>query len=166
MTQPAQDPVGAPDATGDAETASAIARLAEQINGLHAAIAALDRLAMSRVDAMAEKAALALAAADKAALKAETAVEKRFEGVNEFRAALSDQAINLITRAEARSLADRNAERIDELVEWRNRAEGILAGARDSRETGKADARDGRAAILAVIALASMVIAALSLVLR
>lgn len=53
----------------------------------------------------AEKVALALAAADKAVSKAETATEKRFEAVNEFRSALNDAttasvaaAANFVTR--------------------------------------------------------------------
>lgn len=43
----------------------------------------------------------ALAAADRAVAKAEAATEKRFESVNEFRSTLSDQAANLMPRAEA-----------------------------------------------------------------
>lgn len=43
----------------------------------------------------------ALAAAKEAVIKAETASEKRFEGVNEFRAALSDQGRLMMPRAEA-----------------------------------------------------------------
>jgi hypothetical protein len=42
----------------------------------------------------------ALDAADKALTKAEQASEKRFEGVNEFRATLQDQASRFVTRAE------------------------------------------------------------------
>lgn len=47
-----------------------------------------------------EAIASTLAAADKAILKAETAFEKRLDGVNEFRATLSDQQRNLMPRAE------------------------------------------------------------------
>jgi phosphopantetheinyl transferase (holo-ACP synthase) len=43
----------------------------------------------------------ALNAAKEAVLKAETASEKRFEGVNEFRGTLSDQQRTLMPRAEA-----------------------------------------------------------------
>ncbi len=39
--------------------------------------------------------------ADKAVSKAETAAEKRFESVNEFRSTLSDQQRNLMPRDEA-----------------------------------------------------------------
>ena len=42
----------------------------------------------------------ALAAAREAVLKAETATEKRFEGVNEFRKTLSDQTNTFMPRAE------------------------------------------------------------------
>jgi hypothetical protein len=47
-----------------------------------------------------EKTALALSSADKAVIKAETATEKRFEGVNEFRQTLSDQASTFMPREE------------------------------------------------------------------
>jgi hypothetical protein len=43
---------------------------------------------------------MALAASDKAITKAEVTTEKRFEGVNEFRAALSDQSATLLPRSE------------------------------------------------------------------
>lgn len=47
---------------------------------------------------------LALEAAEKAVLKAESANERRFEAVNEFRATLSDQAAQFITRKEVEAL--------------------------------------------------------------
>ena len=53
----------------------------------------------------------ALNAADRAVTKAETASEKRFEGVNEFRSALADQQAGLISReayeAQHQALSDR-----------------------------------------------------------
>jgi hypothetical protein len=63
-------------------------------------INALKELTDMRFTAAAEAVAAALAAAEKAVEKAETASEKRFDGVNEFRKALSDQALNLLTRKE------------------------------------------------------------------
>lgn len=42
----------------------------------------------------------ALLTSDKAVTKAEAAIEKRFEGVNEFRASLADQAAILMPRSE------------------------------------------------------------------
>jgi hypothetical protein len=52
-------------------------------------IAALDRLLQS-----------SLQSAQDAISKAESAQEKRFEGVNEFRAALADQAASFVTKVE------------------------------------------------------------------
>ncbi len=70
-------------------------------------IVALDRLTDAKfvtfrtlVDSQAEKVALALSAAEKAISKAETATEKRFDSVNEFRQTLTDQAGQFITRME------------------------------------------------------------------
>jgi len=57
----------------------------------------------------------ALAAVKEASLKAEAATEKRFEGVNEFRYQLKDQAATFITRAE--------------LWAWLVAAVGIVIGA-------------------------------------
>lgn len=70
----------------------------------------------------------ALAAAEKAVAKAETAAEKRFESVNEFRSALTDAAARNVTRSEFDAAVGRNAERIDELRDRINRSEGRGVG--------------------------------------
>ena len=57
----------------------------------------------------------ALASADKASLKADSATEKRFEGVNEFRATLSDQAARLIPRAEVEQIIKGVNDKVDDL---------------------------------------------------
>ncbi|WP_158708803.1 hypothetical protein [Streptomyces sp. NRRL S-920] len=75
---------------------------------------------------MATKAALA--ASEKAVNKAENAMERRFEGVNEFRSTLSDQASQFMTRLEAVAAIERNSERIQELTDRLNRSEGKGAG--------------------------------------
>jgi hypothetical protein len=54
-----------------------------------------------RFKAMDEKTSLALTASEKAVAKAETATEKRFDSVNEFRGQLKDQAATLLQRNEA-----------------------------------------------------------------
>ncbi len=66
--------------------------------------------------------ALSLASSKEAVLKAEVATERRFEGVNEFRAALSDQSATLLPRTEYsvqhQNLVDKNIavdKRISEL---------------------------------------------------
>jgi hypothetical protein len=53
--------------------------------------------------AVEKSAAAALASSKEATLKAENAMERRFEGVNEFRGAMGDQATRFITRAEVDS---------------------------------------------------------------
>lgn len=53
-----------------------------------------------RFTAMDRSVSAALASSDKAISKAETATEKRFDGVNEFRDTLRDQAATLLSRSE------------------------------------------------------------------
>lgn len=55
----------------------------------------------------------ALVAADRAVIKAETASEKRFQGVNEFLGQLSDQAQTFLPRQEAGARFDAITEKID-----------------------------------------------------
>jgi len=77
-----------------------------------------------------EKAVLAaMAAAEKAVTKAEVASEKRFESVNEFRKALSDQTSTFITRMEFSLLADKVSsvdKIVGELREHRSTGNDIL----------------------------------------
>lgn len=67
-------------------------------------VASLDRLFTTQLRAQDEKVQLALAASKEAVSKAETATERRFEGVNEFRATLADQAQTFASKAEMRLL--------------------------------------------------------------
>jgi len=57
----------------------------------------------------------ALDAAEKAVAKAETATEKRFDSVNEFREQLSDQAVTFMPRKEAQVLIDAQNEKVGSL---------------------------------------------------
>jgi uncharacterized membrane protein len=57
----------------------------------------------------------ALNASDKAIIKAENATEKRFDGVNEFRAALSDQQRTLMPRSEVEIIFKTLGEKIENL---------------------------------------------------
>lgn len=70
----------------------------------------------------------ALAAADRALTKAELASEKRFEGVNEFRSTLSDQAQLLMPRGEAQTLYSSLSDKVTDLTDRVTRAEGRGAG--------------------------------------
>ena len=60
-----------------------------------------DRRYCDRFEAQDSKTAVALTASKEAVAKAERATEARFQGVNEFRATLSDQAGTFIPRNEA-----------------------------------------------------------------
>lgn len=70
----------------------------------------------------------ALEAAEKAVGKAEVAAEKRFDGQNEFRQQLGDQASTFISRVEHEATVLRLSERIQELSDRANRQEGKGAG--------------------------------------
>ncbi|MEA3210971.1 MAG: hypothetical protein QOE70_4028 [Chthoniobacter sp.] len=67
---------------------------------LRAAIDAQDRATSIALIASDKATAAALASAERAVAKAEAAAERRFEGVNEFRSALSDQQSTLMPRNE------------------------------------------------------------------
>jgi len=56
----------------------------------------------------------ALASAEKAVSKAEAAAERRFEGVNEFRQTLTDQAATFLTRAEGEARLTALSKELDE----------------------------------------------------
>jgi len=71
---------------------------------------------------------MALAASDKAITKAEQTTEKRFEGVNEFRAALSDQSSLMLTRMEYQAQQQTLNERVGMLSDTVKTLEARLAG--------------------------------------
>jgi hypothetical protein len=75
-----------------------------------------------------EAVAAALLAADRAVTKAELASEKRFESVNEFRGALSDQTSKLIPRTEADQRFSAMEDKINLNTERLERMEGRGAG--------------------------------------
>ena len=66
----------------------------------------------------------ALAAADRAVMKAETATEKRFESVNEFRGTLDNQQRTLIPRSEVDVLVKGLEEKIAQLTKT---VDGLIA---------------------------------------
>ena len=68
------------------------------VHRLEAVMSERDRYYISQIQALKEAVSSALISADKALSKAETASEKRFDSVNEFRAALSDNSANFVQR--------------------------------------------------------------------
>lgn len=84
-----------------AERAAAKADLAASKEYLEAQISGLKETLIAQIVSQKEAINAALVSADKAVLKAETASEKRFESVNEFRATLADQQRVLATKSES-----------------------------------------------------------------
>lgn len=85
-----------------------------------------------RFDAQEKAVTAALTAADRAVGKAELASEKRFDSVNEFRAALSDSSRLLMPRTEAEQGMKSMEEKITALVKRVDAREERAGGANQS----------------------------------
>jgi hypothetical protein len=81
--------------------------------------------------AVEKSAAAALASSAMANQKAENAMEKRFEGVNEFRGAMGDQATRFITRAEVEQRMAASDKETAGVVSRLDRIEGRGGGLKD-----------------------------------
>lgn len=88
----------------------------------------IDKRYEQRFRAQEEAVKAAMASADKATQKAETASDKRFEGVNEFRATLADQAATLIGRSEVEQTFKSLNEKVDIIMGRQDRLEGRAGG--------------------------------------
>ncbi len=104
---------------------------------LTALIEGAERRSDERFRHMKEMVEAAFESAQTAITKADIATEKRFEGVNEFRAALSDQAQHFVTRDALIALSDkldaqinRNREDLDALSQRIDLREGQHEGSR------------------------------------
>ena len=91
-------------------------------------IAAEHQLTKQQFAALRENTALALGAADKALAKAETATERRFESVNEWRGQSADRERDFMPRSEATAKIDGLSKDMAELKEIINKAQGGLGG--------------------------------------
>lgn len=87
-----------------------------------------DRLYSERHNSLEKAVGLALNTSDKAVAKAETAIEKRLDGVNEFRATLADQQRLLMPRAEVEVIVNSLNERIATLKERLDALQAERAG--------------------------------------
>jgi hypothetical protein len=87
-----------------------------------------DRRITERFQAMDEKTSLALTSSKEAVAKAETATEKRFDAVNEFRGQLKDQASTLLPRAEAEAKFRSFDDKLDDLKKSRDEGQGKTTG--------------------------------------
>jgi hypothetical protein len=103
-----------------------------QIQNLHTLIEANDKSYDQRFQNVVEATKSALASADRAVTKAESATEKRFEGVNEFRNTLSDQQRTFVPRAEVTikfdSLDDRLKRIEDKILSIEGSKSGLSQG--------------------------------------
>ena len=113
----------------------------------------------------------ALISAEKAVTKAEEATQRRFEGVNEFRAALADQTATFIPRAEfdaaveaASARITANAERLGALelrIQSRlDLGEGTSSGAAGSRTEQRLNISQVIAALAVAVAIATTLLLA------
>jgi hypothetical protein len=104
-------------------------RYATQVKALDAAFLA-QQTAMQVAFTAADKAVVAaLDSAKEAVAKAETANEKRFDSVNEFRAQLADQANTFIPRTEAVTRINSEADKLDALAARLDKLDGRSIGA-------------------------------------
>lgn len=92
---------------------------------------AFDRSVSDRFKAQEKAVAAAIEAADRAVSKAEVATEKRLEGMNEFRAALSDNSRSLMPRSESEARIGAVSDRLEELIKRIDSREGRSAGRGD-----------------------------------
>jgi DNA anti-recombination protein RmuC len=109
---------------------------------LVAKIDAVEKRSDERFEEMKAAVATAFSESQKAITKAETATEKRFEAVNEFRQTLSDQAAAFITRDTLNSLTEkleasisRNRQDLNELSKRIDLRQGELAGSKTTTGT-------------------------------
>ena len=104
---------------------------------LIAEIHAAESRSIMRYEAMQAQVEAAFESSQRAIDKADEATEKRFEGVNEFRAALSDQATRFVTNDQLTALGSkleasisRNREDLETLATRINLREGAISGSR------------------------------------
>ena len=110
-----------------------------KIAGVSSTMDERDRRYEDRFTAMDEKTSLALTASEKAVVKAETATEKRFDAVNEFRGTLSDQAMNLMPRGESNAKFEALEKEISQLKERLDKGAGNTEGSRAVKDEGRAN---------------------------
>ena len=98
---------------------------------LEALIAAHDRRYEQMFTSSRTAVDAALSAAKEAVAKAEAASERRFEGVNEFRATLADQQRTLMPRGEQESVNRSVAEKLEAHERLYERLQGSKRGGRE-----------------------------------
>lgn len=129
---------------------SAVQAVAEaEVNRIDSDIKKLNILLDERSVAQEKAVNAALKATQEAINKSDTATEKRFEGVNEFRRTLSDQTSTFIPRAEFAASHKGLEEKVTALTDRIN----ITAGHKDGFDATKSDIYRAVGAGVAVLGL-------------
>lgn len=108
-----------------------------------------------RFAAMDRNVSAALSDADKAVAKAEAATEKRFEGVNEFRQTLADQAARLMPRAEYAVQHEATQDKVADLLRRIGHLEDRAAGKKEASAGISSSVSLSVVVILALLTLGS-----------
>ena len=112
----------------DPSTRELLAIINERSTALESRLSDREKSINQRFEANDKQVSAALASADRATTKAENASEKRFDGVNEFRASLKDQQVSFATRSEVdirfKSIDDKIAANNQQITQLISRAEG------------------------------------------
>jgi hypothetical protein len=88
----------------------------------------LERRVGDRFQASDKQNSLALAASDKAVEKAELASEKRFDGANEFRQTLADQAKEFVAKSSLDDLRDKLNMVVSRIDRMESKGQGLASG--------------------------------------
>jgi hypothetical protein len=134
----------------------------EKIQNLRTLMDERDRRYEDRFRATDEKTGLALTSSKEAVAKAETATEKRFDSVNEFRKTLADQASGFMPRQEYMSNHQSVIEKIEAIKEGFTKE---IASLRESRSQTEGRSSGFSASWAIAISLAFLGIAAVGLLL-
>jgi hypothetical protein len=137
--------------------------LLEKIANLRTLMDERDRRYEERFRATDEKTSLALTSSKEAVAKAETATEKRFDSVNEFRKTLADQAAGFMPRQEYISNHQAIIDKIDTFKEGFNKE---ITDLRESRSQSAGKSAGFNASWAVAISLAFLGLTVVGLLLR
>jgi hypothetical protein len=136
--------------------------LSARIDALQALLNEREDRTKERFSSMDRNVTAALIAADKAVEKAEKATEKRFEGVNEFRETLRDQAANLMPRAEYDVRHTALSELVTSIGDRLLAMESKTAGFTVASAQNRASNVDNSARLLSIISIVMITVIGIS----
>jgi hypothetical protein len=140
--------------------------ITSQLDGLKELMDERDRRYEERFKAMDEKTGLALTSSEKAVTKAETATEKRFDSVNEFRDTLRDQAALLMPRPETQALFKAYEEKIENIKTTFQKSLDDHKGDINNLQQSRSEIGGKGKALAELMAGAALLIAVVALIFR